>query len=648
LDILRKKAVSLNIKYRFSELQDFHETTLSVMDKNTTSDLEPEFEARLKWWELILSGPCELNEGFDEKEWFAKLDRALGEMPYTLLKHTGKEARVAELILKNIFQFLNYKPVYAGKHIDWNDNPFGDREWTTCMNRHSFLLNLEQQYSVSGDKKYAEKSKELFLDWACSQPIEEWNNGRYAWSSLNAGIRGIVWPKIFCMWNKANMLTGPFKTAAMNILIKNAEFLMKFKNPGPSNWRIFEAQGLFCMALIFPGLKQAVRWRNEAVKRLKFEMVRQIRRDGCHFQNCPGYHQGMLRAFYTVSILAKRLQIKNLFNDKVFLRTVEKMCEFSMYTADPDFKTLPIGDSGISDITESFAECNELFDRNDFKYILSKRKKGILPRKTSCLFKSSGHVIFRSDWSRSARFMLFDLAEHMGCHSHYDVFNIHAWAYGRELICDSGRSTYRQEDKQMMQASSRHNTVTVDNKNQNLLLPVPHKFKTQKNWGFVQAESFNYDGVKYIRAIIFIDGKHWIVIDSLHSCSIHDYTLNFHILQKKAFLNKQELIMPNMIINCSSDVPVKSILEPSVIGRDYNKVLKGQVLRYMARAQNVRFVTLLATYEEQRHPVCQMEIDYDSVIKIKAGIGNKNYQIDYSENKAGVNIYSPADGIIAF
>jgi heparinase II/III-like protein len=643
LKIIEKKMKTLGLEARFLEFEEMFKILKPFGATTAVSSLESDIEEKLKWWETIFLNAPKIDNG-KQKKWLPRLREALGFMSDKFIKHTGKGDVAAKLTMKNIFQLLNYKPIYLGHSINWNENPFGDREWPTAMNRHYFLLNLELEYHKTGDKKYAEKAKDLFLDWACCQPLQEWNEGRFGWSTLNAGVRGIVWPKLFCMWAAAGLLTGEFKKVAGNILIQNAEFLMRFKNAGPSNWRIFESEGLFYMSMILPGLERSNSWRKESVKRLKFEMERQIRKDGCHFQNCPSYHGGMLRAFYSVYLLADEAGIKNPFDNHEFLKTIEKMWEFSMYTSTPDFQNLPIGDSSPSDISENFAECEKLFDRSDFEYILSKGKKGVPPKKTSCALKPSGHIVFRNDWTKTARFLLFDIAEQVGCHSHRDAFNIHAWAYGKELICDSGRTTYKREDKAESEKTLRHNTVVVDGKNQNLLLPKLLKFGIKKNWGFIQAESLNYETVRHLRSIIFIDGKHWVVIDSLYSSDEHDYTLSFHTPQKKTILKKNKLIIPHMSICCESNSKVKASIEDVVIGRDYMTTAKAKALRFKTRAKNMRFVTLLATHEDaKKHPACTLDLRENF---INVNIGGENYRIEHSEKQASCKIISANETIV--
>lgn len=337
-------------------------------------------------------------------------------------------------------------------------------------------------------------------------------------------------------------------------------------------------------------------------------MEHQVREDGCHIQNCPTYHHGTARAFFNVYYLARELglDVRALFGDD-WLKKVERMFEFSVLTSTPSFRNVPIGDSGTVRISEAIGPCLNEFKRDDFTFVASGGRKGARPEKTSVALKSSGHLVFRSGWDRDARFMLFDMAEQVGCHSHDDAFNIHVSAYGRELISDSGRTTYQPDEKKKMVKTSRHNTVTVDGMDQENIQPRLIAFSTEGNWGFTHARAKNYPGVEHSRSIIFLRGEHWVVLDYLSSGSEHEYVSNFHTHQRVG-LDGDAVIMPNMVLLPVCDSEFNLRLENVVIGRDYGREVRGKAVRVEgAKRKNVKFAALLATYPSgSSAPACSL------------------------------------------
>jgi hypothetical protein len=135
-----------------------------------------------------------------------------------------------------------------------------------------------------------------------------------------------------------------------------------------------------------------------------------------------------------------------------------------------------------------------------------------------------------------------------------------------------------------------------------------------------------------VRSIVFIDGRFWLVIDSLRSRAEHDYVLNYHTPQKRVSLKNNKLTAANMTLCCESTLPMKSRLENEIIGRDYNRTAKAKAARFECRAKNVKFATLIAPFDTgKKRPECKLTL---SRSVIKAVIGAECFEIRHSEKEA--------------
>lgn len=163
---------------------------------------------------------------------------------------SAKDIEVAENALKHIFVGQPaYPPHFCGEDINWNTRPVPDMEWVWQLNRMSFWESMGRAYWQTGDEKYAREWAAQLIDWTLKNPNDE--EHKYAWRSIEAGIRGYRWTGIFQRFIDSPSFTPEVLVAFLNSCYDHAEYLMT-KYTTRSNWGLMEAEGMAFIAMTFP------------------------------------------------------------------------------------------------------------------------------------------------------------------------------------------------------------------------------------------------------------------------------------------------------------------------------------------------------------------------------------------------------------
>jgi hypothetical protein len=130
-----------------------------------------------------------------------------------------------------------------------------------------------------------------------------------------------------------------------------------------------------------------------------------------------------------------------------------------------------------------------------------------------------------------------------GGHGHYDLLSVEVAAAGGPLLVDPGRFTYSEGPpnlRRWFKGTAAHNTVCVDGRDQTAYRRGKPKGPVARGRllerlgapGFDLlrglAASPRYDAV-HERAIAFMAGEYWLIVDRLRAGEPHDYDLRFHL-----------------------------------------------------------------------------------------------------------------------
>jgi heparan-sulfate lyase len=372
----------------------------------------------------------------------------------------------ADNALKHIFVGQPaYPPYFCGDDIDWGSRPVPDNEWVWQLNRMGFWGSLARVYWHTGDEKYARAWVNQMMDWYRKNPNDEAH--RYAWRSIEAGIRGHSWTGLYQRFVDSPSFTPEAMVVFLNSLYDHASFLMT-KYSTRSNWGLMEAEGMAFIAFTFPEFRDALVWRTEAIRRLNNEMNIQVYPDGHQRELAMGYHTGCIGWFSRTWELAKMNGIDDAFPQS-YIDRIEKMCEVPMKLCHPDGTIAQFGDSWAGrpgQYNQRYREWAELYNRQDFLFMATGGKEGKEPDSTAYALKQSGLYSMRSGWSQDAICLVMKCGPDGGGHSQPDNGTFELSAGGRTLMPDAGSYIYSGDpaNRAWFRQTKVHQTLTLDGK----------------------------------------------------------------------------------------------------------------------------------------------------------------------------------------
>jgi Heparinase II/III N-terminus/Heparinase II/III-like protein len=483
--------------------------------------------------------------------------------------------------------FFNKKYIYYDA-IDWNKDPKSGKIWPLHhwskikvvdtdleadpkfvweLNRHQYLIYTAMSFWLSKQEKYAEFTLKQIIDWIEQNPIDHGIN----WvESLEVGTRLISWVWIMELLRDAKYLTSERLVLVVLSMHAHAEHLYHYKSHyiSPNTHLTGESLALFIFSAVYPEDVQAQKWEDEAKHVLDKEIMFQVGEDGVHKELSTAYHTYTLDYYFQYIILCYQ---QNKVISRPLLERIEKMCEFVLLLERPDGTVPLIGDSDggasiLLDPDQSFSWkqilCNGalLFNRSDLKYqspvlcwhslwlwgksALHKFSEVPLqkPHIEHAYFKDSNYIVYRSDWTDKADYLLFDAGK-MGFlsagHSHADYMSFELTFSGNSYISDVGTFSYHKINwRQYCRGTQAHNTVTIDNRDQATPMgsfswqAIPEKgngrLENCQEFTLIIGTHNAYPDINHSRTFIIVKNQFVLCFDHFNATGRHRYDFNYH------------------------------------------------------------------------------------------------------------------------
>ncbi|NUQ01703.1 MAG: alginate lyase family protein, partial [Armatimonadetes bacterium] len=454
----------------------------------------------------------------------------------------GRAEPAADRLLAHEFAIPAYEtPTYnLGPEFDWHIFPTVDVEWPTKIHRHFHWGVLTSAYARSGNEAYAREVVQQLFDFAQDNPLERWDAKRYrwAWSTLNTTVR------IYSSWLNAwlQLLNSPSWTpdaqfVLMTELREHGRFLMAHAARG-GNWVVAEARGLVELGIMFPEFKEAAAWRAEGFRRLRYELDQQVLADGMHIERTPGYHGMTLGCFLEPFQLGLLNQVE-IADQAAFLDALERMHEYYLYGQKPNHRMEQVGDSSMMSADGSLAQGARLFRREDMRWVRTNGAEGQPPVHRSYGFTAGGQYYSRSAWNDpQALWSMLDWGAHFG-HCHEDMGQFSLYAYGSDLLVDTGIYCYDRPRRDPFYQTIGHNTVMVDQQTQKRRDPLESKWVTTDQFDYFRGLTDNSEPLRFERTMLFRQPNqagpgYWLVLDNLTGEGRHRLDQRWHTTEKLA------------------------------------------------------------------------------------------------------------------
>lgn len=519
--------------------------------------------------------------------------------------------KIANNALQHIFVGQRaYPPHFCGEDIDWNTRPVPDMEWVWQLNRMYFWNSMAEVYAQTGDEKYAREWGEQLIDWTNDNPRNE--DHKYAWRSIEAGIRGHSWTDHYRRFIDSPSFTEEVLVALLNSLYDHAEYLMTVYRSG-SNWGLMEAEGLAFIGFTFPEFKNAEKWREEAIRRFNREINIQVYPDGHQRELAIGYHLGCIRWFMRTYELAKMNGQETAFSDS-YLGRIEKMCEVPMKIGLLDGTNVQFGDAWAGEPGQHkdlFMGWSKLFGRKDFLYLATDGQKGEVPDSTAYALPASGIYSMRSGWDNDEICLVLKCGPDGGGHCQPDNGTFVVYAGGRNLTPDAGSYIYNgdPEGRRWFRQTKVHQTLTLNGENSayapKLLLWEPGETD------ILVVENQSYENLKHRRSVFFVEKKYFVVVDEAIGNATGNVDIHFQFAPGgDAIFNRVNKSVHtdfkkgwNVHVKSQNPKGLKLAKEEGWVSFEYTKKQTRPAFRYRREKTNenhiVRFVTLVVPYKNE-------------------------------------------------
>lgn len=459
--------------------------------------------------------------------------------------------------------------------IDWHYNATDhvdgvphNNEWTWQINRMSWWGTLGDAYGATRDEKYARAWVKQLRSWAAQNPLPDKSErgAGTAWRGIEAGIRMHgAWPNAFYRFTISPSFTDDDIALYLRVMHEHGTYLRRFQSGG--NHLTMEMSGLYSVGALFPEFKAAREWRQFAADRMEQEIGTQILPDGAQFELSSGYHFVALDNMLAIPNIA---QITGNLAElpPTYIDGTENAYNYALTLMTPNRRLPAFNDSWDPNVQSALRKASDLFPRReDFAWVVSDGKAGAPPQGTSHAFDWAGYYAMRSDWSREANYLVLDAGPLGMGHQHQDKLNVVAWAYGRELLFDSGGASYEKSVWRDYSIDTfSHNCVLVDGlpqrrpvggsdaekmRNPEIVSqsPIDARWQSNAEWDFaagVYGAGWGKPGNRIVtqtRRVLFVKPDLFIVADTLVPTdgASHEYQARWNLLPAQTTFDKTTL-----------------------------------------------------------------------------------------------------------
>jgi hypothetical protein len=416
------------------------------------------------------------------------------------------------------------------------------------------LVDLGIVYQITGDAKYAQKSREILLAYADkyeSYPLHD-NQGHLgsgahvasqslteaSWLILVAQGADLVWDTIPQADRDqiANRLLRPALTECIlphNLGIHNIQC------------RHNSAIGLVGFLLDDKDLIHTA--IDDPKSGFRQQIAKGVRDDGMWLEGASGYH------FFTIDGLVPLAEAARHAGIDLYSPRFESMFTGPLDLAMPDLRLPNFNDSGVVDLRTRSDSYDLAFARwHDDRFLPlidhSKRDGKLellygvtdLPsaKPTSGEMHSrnllaSGFAILEQHAHDDSTWLCLKYGPHGGGHGHFDKNHFILWSNGTIVMPDAGTHAYGSPlHSSWDKTSLAHNTLTVDEQSQLAAEGKCLAFGSSEGVDYAvtdAGDAFKDNGVQFIRSVAMIDPNCIVVIDRIHSDMEHTLDLAVHV-----------------------------------------------------------------------------------------------------------------------
>ena len=328
--------------------------------------------------------------------------------------------------------------------IDWNADPFNDRNWRFQLHAWRMTDPFLREYFRTGSTGPLAEALAIVEDWHDYHAAHE--ETPFSWYDMAAGIRALRIAFFLDLIERGKLTVGEESRAKLEALAReHAERLQDDDYISAGNHGLFQVFGLdlLCGVAAVDECRGARRYAKE-----KFEWIldQQYTQQGVHKEHSPSYHGFVGRVVKSLGGAAR-------FTSGKASALLARAAAVRPWLAFPDGRWVRAGDS------DGKTAPLEAIDPGNRRCLADDRCFAVAD------IERSGYAIVRSLPSlpkKEQTSMLFVTGmAYSTTHKHADELSFELYEFGRPVFIDSGKYGYNQDDRRAYVVSAAaHNTIS--------------------------------------------------------------------------------------------------------------------------------------------------------------------------------------------
>lgn len=414
-----------------------------------------------------------------------------------------------------------------------------EEQFKSQMHRHQWMLTQARVYKATGDSKYIKAWIDVYFDWLKNFPCPDGKTYDLPWWALQPAERAYDQMSIFNYYVGAPEFTPEILSeflVAFHAHIRN--ITLNWYDTESSNIRLSQEQTVYTAGVLMPEFKDAQSWYEVGMSAVSSQVKNQFHDDGVHSEFDLGYHIGAVSTFYDIYKVAS-LNGRSQDLPVEFIPSLRNAANFVKDIMYPDYSVEIINDTHAdswnqSTLTKNFMKYAEMFpDDKEFEWVAYQGQAGVKPQSTFASYPTSGYYVMRNGWERNSIMLIHKNSNDPDnwYHNHSDNGHISLYVNGRHFLPDAGFYTYNDDDnRKAFRETSMHNTITKEG--QNLIEKRAGKLlktETASDYELVVTENEAYSDLTHRRAIFFVGGKFFVLVDEAYGTNAGKVNLNFNL-----------------------------------------------------------------------------------------------------------------------
>lgn len=479
------------------------------MDTNKIIYFFPKLKNRLReeknrLWEYVDVGRFSMRDFkpfVDAASFKHRLQSMLGVFDESILDGFNEEDKSviinsAEQALQHEFDLLGSGPIVLDPidwHTDFKSGTKWEKQWYREiiyykgadikvpweLSRCQHLLWLGEAYLLTKEEKYAQEVIDEINWWIDDNPLMYTVNWKCA---MDVAFRSVNWIFALNMIADFKGFDDLFTEKTVCSLWQHGFFIwnnLEKNIPYSNNHYTSDLVGLLYIGVLFGGSSKGKRWFQYALHEYYEEIRKQVLSSGVHYERSVSYHRMM------AELLSYPIYLLHRVKEKVPVDAMDRIKAMYAYVANytkPNGLAPLIADNDdgrfLPLIRRDFRKHDYLNDANSVENrIVTVGLEPIfcVPSVGNGFYEDAGFAVIRKNndylfvcsggYSGNPR----ESDKIINTHTHNDLLSFELALNGEDILVDAGAYLYTSSeiDRNLFRATSKHNTLMVDNEEQN-------------------------------------------------------------------------------------------------------------------------------------------------------------------------------------